>query len=402
MRDFQIRVRDQHRVKRGTIGAPMSFDAILRHRPPSTWSLTISADDPIASKLVPGAGVRLFGEPGQVMSGSIGSPNSGISEARGGEHGGDPDAGGPNEGPGGVLTVSGEDDTGVLARRLVYPDPTVALNSSTATTSLGHYNVSGAAETVLRDLVNVNAGPGALTDRQVSGLVLAADQMRGASVEDDFRFTDLMEALDGLAVSGGVGYRVAQSGTDLEFQVYLPRDLSGTARYSLGLGNLNSYTFEIKPPEVTDVIVGVGGEDTARDFFCFSRTDPVWPEIRAELFADRRDLPNDGSPKTQRLAEREANERLDEGAGTAKISFEPIDTERLRMFRDVNVGDTVRLELARGSVTQVIREVRVRLTQQEGWRVVPVVGADGATSSPQIYKAVGRLIRRVHALETRR
>lgn len=397
MEDVQIRVRDGMRQTVGTVGAPISFEAILRHEPPSTWTLTLPADDPMATHLVPGAGIRFRTGQGELLSG----PAKTISESRGGQQGGDPDAGGAGEGPGGTLTVSGEDDTAVLARRLVYPDPTVSLDSTATTMGTGHYAVSGAAETAMRDLVTVQAGPGALTDRQVPGLTLATDQARGANVEDQFRFAELLPSLQKLATSGGLGFRVRQTGTDRQFQVYEPADLSGTARYSLGLGNLNSYSYEITPPTVTDVIVGVGGQDTAREFYRFTRVDPVWPDIRVEQFVDRRDL-EPGTAEADSKTGQEAQERLDEGVGSAKISFEPIDTPNLTMFTDVGLGDTVSLELARGTVTQVIREIRVTLDDQQGWRAVPVIGADGTTSSPQIYQAVGRLIRRVQHLETSR
>lgn len=400
MRAFQIRVRDSNRAQRGVVGEPVKFETILRHNSSrsSTWTLKLPADDPIATRFTPGWGVRLMGEQGQVMSGHART----IQESVGQGQGGDADAGGdPEAGISSMLTISGREDTGVLGRRVAWPDPQATITESGMTFSSGatHYAVSGAAETALRTLVDTQAGPSAQTHRHIPGLILAADQGRGATVEDEFRFTPLLEATRGLATRGGVGYRIAQVGTDLQFQVYEPQDLSGKARYGLGLGNLNSYSYEVSPPEVTDVIVGVGGQGDAREFYRFTRVDPVWPDIRVEQFVDRRDL-DPAKANTQTLAQQEAQQRLDEGSGTAKVTFEPIDTNRLVMFRDVGLGDTVKLELARGSLTEVIREIRVTLDQQQGWRAVPVVGADGATSSPQIYQAVGRLIRDMQHLET--
>src|SRR5690606_38378087 len=92
-------------------------------------------------------------------------------------------------------------------------------------------------------------------------------------------FDSLLEALWGIGEIAGLGVRVVQQGTSLVLDVYEPADRSAQVRFSVGLGNLASYSYSLTPPEVTDIVVGVGGEGQARVFFRFTQRDPLWPGL---------------------------------------------------------------------------------------------------------------------------
>ncbi|WP_030560023.1 Gp37-like protein, partial [Streptomyces exfoliatus] len=90
------------------------------------------------------------------------------------------------------------------------------------------YKISAVvAETAMRTLVNVNAGPGALASRKNALLTLAANGNRGPAITRQLnQFDSLFAVLQDIANAAGLGFRVAQVGSGLQFQVYEPVDRS--------------------------------------------------------------------------------------------------------------------------------------------------------------------------------
>src|SRR6185312_11415134 len=119
------------------------------------------------------------------MCGPIESVPSGYQAERDGD-----------DGPGRV-TVRFASDDARLADRLVYPSPNLAATAQTVTT---RYTITGVnPETAMRNLFNLNAGPGALAPRQFPGFVLATagtPLLPAATVSTSFtRDTVLTDAL---------------------------------------------------------------------------------------------------------------------------------------------------------------------------------------------------------------
>lgn len=238
----------------------------------------------------------------------------------------------------------------------------------------------------MRTLVDVNAGPSAREERQVPGLVVPASQGRGPVIESKTRFDNLLDVLWGIGSVAGLGVRVVQQGTDLLLDVYEPVDRSDEVRFGVELGTLASYSYSLTPPEVTDIVVGIGGEGRQRVFYRFLRRDPLWPGLVREEFVDRRDVNPDAQPSDDDYVDPEAaalasaDERFAEAGGKASVTFEPIETDAVRWGRDYWLGDVVTAETEIGPVTDVIREVRYTRSAEDGQRIEP---RSGSRRTPQ-------------------
>lgn len=374
-------------IRRGsdlaTVGALVDYlelQVVPRFRAAGAWSLTVPDGSPVVPLLrAAGAGARFFLAGQQLMSG----PRRAYGRKRGDSDGG-----------GGTWTFTGvSDDWYVTDARLAWPKPAALVTGQTD----AYYKVTGlAAETALRQLVDVNAGPSAQASRQVPHLVLEPDQARGTNVTTQARFDRLGDVLAAVATAGGLGYRVEQQARQLVFVIYEPADHSNTAKFSFGLGNLTDYDYEVKEPTATDVVIGAGGDGTARHFELWTAHDAAWPDT-IEAFVDRRDL-DPADPATPDAIQTEALQQLAEGSASASLSVTPVDTPQLRYGRDYGLGDTITVE----DITDVVREVTLTSSAQDGDRVTPTVGGERATRAPSIITRLARVGRRVRSIEIRK
>lgn len=389
MGEWLLLVRDENLQHIGVIEDDYALEAVERHLGLGAWKVEVAADGPGAELLRAGAGILL------VDSATGETLVSGPTRPQETQHSVD----------GYTLAVSGVTDTALLGR-LCWPRPTQDIPDTGATQDDAYYVVAGVAETVMLTLVDVNAGPSARAERQVPGLVVPASQDRGPVIESKTRFDNLLDTLWGIGAVAGLGVRVVQQGTDLVVDVYEPVDRSDEVRFGMGLGNLAEYTYSLTPPEVTDIVVGVGGEGQARVFYRFLRRDPLWPGLVREEFVDRRDVDpslspgDDGYVDPEAAALASADERFAEAGGKASVTFVPIDTDAVRWGRDYWLGDVVTAETEIGPVTDVIREVRYTRSAEDGQRIEPAIGEPQDT--PAIYKRVAKLRRDVDQLQTRR
>jgi hypothetical protein len=363
--------RDTALRRTGQVQDFTSLTLTLRFNAPHTWVLTLPADD--ADLLDTATGIILVRDGMTLLSGPIIRRQRTLSEGRR------------------VLTVSGADDTVWLQRRLALPVP-----SGPPYTAVAYDDKSAAAETVLRYFVDRNLGPAATTDRRLVPLTLAADQARGTSVRGRGRFHTLLELLQSIALAGGdLGFRIVQAGTALEFQVYVPEDRTATAVFSEDLGNLAGYEYATATPEADYVIVGGQGEGTARIFAEGSSASPGQP--RSETFRDRRDTDDPAVLAQTR------DETLAELAQPTALSFTPVDTPALAFGSGYFLGDRVTVVIDGVEITDVVREVGVSVTADQGERLTPVIGTPGASSPtvPLLFDRLTRQGRRVSNLERR-
>lgn len=392
MADWQLWVRDHQREWLGVIDDELELTATPRHLALGAWQVTVQANTPSADLLLEGAGVVLLDGDGQVLMSGPKRPMDRTNE------------GGPE---GDTLTVAGVDDTALLAR-IVYPSPGRAITSAGTKHPAEYWTRSGPGETVIRDLINANAGPGAVASRRVPGLVLPPSQGRGATLTSQLRLDNLLEAAWAIAAASGLGFHLVQDteSTDLHLEFYEPRDLSDEVRFGVHLGNLAAYSYTASPPDVTDVIVAIGGEGIDRRFYRYERRDPLWPDVVVEEVIDARDLsqaPGEGEEDwvdPDIASAQRATERLDDGAAKASVAFEPIDTEGLAFGRDYRMGDVVTAEIDIGQVTDIIREVTLTRTPDAGELVTPAIG--DPPDQPHIYKRVAALRKDVDQLQNRR
>ncbi|MYS68959.1 hypothetical protein GTY88_00690 [Streptomyces sp. SID5926] len=384
---LRVYVRNSTLQRIGQVADYTNLTVVPRHNAIGAITMGIAADSPSAPLLVEGNGLIIKTPTGHTsLSGPIRTVDWSRSEA---------DAGG------GKLTVGAVSDDELLARYACWPSPTAAIGSQTASV----YKIDVAAvETGMRNLVNLNAGPGALASRRSPLLALAPNTVLGpALVREVNQFDNLLTVLQDIAGAAGLGFRVVQVGSALQFEVFEPADLSGTARFSFGLGNLTDASYSTTPPTCTRAIVVAGGGTSPRVCKTYDRADPLFPGLVIEQFVDRTSVDTASVDLAAQL-DQAGEEALVNGAGQGSLSISPIDLPMLRYGRDYNVGDTVSAQLRDGAwYTDTVREVTLT-SSAGGSSVKATVGGDSSGDSAvgRIYKYIAQVKKDVGRLKTRK
>ena len=291
----------------------------------------------------------------------------------------------------GLLTVATTDDSVWLGCRVVYPDPTAAATAQTATS---FYTLTATnAETAMRSLVNLNAGPGALAARKVPNLILGTLAGVGSNVNVRSRFGTLSDELRATALAGGgLGYQVVEDGGSLKFVVFQPADLSTSVRFSWGLGNLRSVQYTPQAPTATVAIVGGDGTGTSRTVVERSNSAAVATWGRIETFV------NDNSGDTTDLNQA-GDTALISAAEQGQLVVQAIDTPLVKFGRDYPLGAKVSVEIYPGlDLVDVVRSVTVTATK-DGEVVNVQIGTASASSDPTYVRKLRALDRRLGQLE---
>uniref|UniRef100_A0A6H1ZEG9 Gp28/Gp37-like domain-containing protein n=1 Tax=viral metagenome TaxID=1070528 RepID=A0A6H1ZEG9_9ZZZZ len=260
------------------------------------------------------------------------------------------------------ITVSGFDDAYLLQNRVTWPE--VAGNFYTQA-----YDVrTGACETVLKQYVNYNLGPGAVPPRR-AGITIETDTAKGSTVTGRARWNDMLPFLIELAeVGGGLGFRMVS----LQFQVYQPADKTATVKFSKENGTLAGYEYEAKAPTGNHCKVLGGGEGTARTICETSDPVSIVRHGRIEMTRDRRDttdtLELDQSGRDELAARQES----------LSLALTPRETLGMSAYTDWWLGDKVAAVVDDQIITEVIREISVALTYNKGEVIMPIVGTSGA------------------------
>lgn len=293
------------------------------------------------------------------------------------------------DGPG-TVTVRFADDTARCADRLVYPNPAQA---STAQTVVRYSIAAVNPEDAIRALVNLNAGPGALVARRVPGLVLGTDNglMPGVTISTSFTrdtiLTDALRECSRLAGGLGIGFRIQQVNTTLEFQTFAPRDLSASVVYGRSFGNVESLSYEPSAPTDTVAIVGdatAGAARVVKERSSAAAAAAGW--FRREVWVDAR-----GAANATEL-EQAGDKALAEGAATYQVSLVALETLDTRWGYDVRPGDQVSVEVADGVfVTALVQGADITVTPDKGETIKPLI----ATSADSLIDAKAAEIRRL-------
>jgi hypothetical protein len=384
---LRVYARNSSLQRVGRIGDYTNLTVVPRHNAIGAMTMEISADSPNAPLLVEGNGLIVKTATGEtVLSGPIRTPDWGRSTSDSGS---------------GKLTIGAISDDELLARYTCWPSPAAVIGSQTASV----YKIDVAAvETGMRDLVNLNAGPGALASRKNPLLTLAANGLHGgALVREVNQFDNLLTVLQDIAAAAGLGFRVIQVGAGLQFQVFEPADLSGTARFSFGRGNLTDASYSTTPPTCTRAIVVAGGGTSPRVCKTYDRADPLFPGLVLEQFIDQTSV-DSASVDLVAQMDQAAEEALTGGAGQGALSMSPIDLPRLRYGEHYNVGDTVSVQLRGGAwYADVVREVTLTSSAGE-LSVKATVGGDSGSSGvvARIYSYIAQVKKDVGRLKTRK
>jgi hypothetical protein len=268
----------------------------------------------------------------------------------------------------GDLTVRFADDLALLAGRLSYPNPALAATAQ----DVAKWTTTGSPETLMRTLVNLNGGPGALAARRIPKLILGSSAGITGSITWTTRFQPVTDDLRGMsnAAGGRVGFRTQQVGTNIEFQVYQPRDLTSGIWFSRSMGNLLSIKHE---PEAPTATVGIGGgKDAGVNRVIVERGTPGdwW---RLETFVDAAGADN--------LTELQAavDEELAGTGEVQRLAVVAADVEGQR-FGDYMLGDIAAVEAYQGlpDVPDIISAVEIDVDADALETIRPTIGVNSA------------------------
>ena len=386
---WRVEVRDPDLYVTGICDVFTSLKMVLRHRRAGAWSLSLPADHPQAALLTEGSGVLVWA-PWSTTSPVLSGP---VTRFESVTRNGDKDA---------EIVVEGVDDTALLADRLVLPNPTSSLASQDVD---AYWTTTGAAEKVMRDLVDYNCGDAGLVFRRLCDADpdgrRAAGLLAGSQRSVSARFDNLLTLVGEVAATDNLGLELVQPGgavQDRHVNVWQPVDRSEQVRLSQNAGTLVSATANIAAPTATNVLVAGGGEGTARVLVERSADDlsASWRR-RIETFRDARDTSD-----TAVLAER-GDETLADAAVTAGINLVPVDTSAQSYGYDYGLGDLVSVDMPGGSYTDVISGVDISLTAADAVVITPQIGDPDLADikNPAIYRRIKDLVRRLEQLERR-
>lgn len=351
-------------IPRGTL-APREAKAVLRHNQVSTWVFALDLADGLTQRL--SAGWSILATDGALrFSGAIRGFQTDI------------DAGGA------TLTINGKTELHRLADRLVYPNPVQEAGSQTA----ARYVLSGPAETVLKTVVNLNAGPGALPPRRSPALTVETSGGAGGRVSISERFSNLLEVAQAAAAKASLVFdAVREDDGQVVFRTRLARDLTRRVRIE-ATGSIKT-----EAPSGTAVVVAGQGEGEARTLLEKAPKPGEWGH-RIEAFKDRRDTDSASA------LEQAADEALTEMAAKNSASFELLERPGAVFGTDFGLGDTITLELAHTEISEQVTSASVTWTPH-GRTVTLGIGPEAESSTPTWSPRLSDLDTRLRRMERR-
>lgn len=374
---LQVWARNPDLRRRGQLSV-IEANAVLRDTEVGTWVLTVDGATEAATQFAEGWGVQVF-EDGQYQ---FSGPATEISY----EHKSD----------GSVdLVLAGITDTHVLADRLAYPN---AAQSAGAQTSAYHTR-KGVTETLIAELININAGPGALAARRTRKLKSYTSQGRGPASSINTRFAPVLNEVRTLAQVGGLVVDVQHRGLAAELEVVVRTrvDRSRSVRFRPGTG-LDKAEASLKAPTANAVLVAGGGEGAARVIREHNSAEAKWGGRRVEVFQDRRDTTD-----TDELL-KAGTETLQEGEASARAVFGVSESDVYRFGQHFQLGDIVTLDLGDFQVSEPVRVAELKWDEY-GRTVTLTVGdplAEDDEITPEVEQQVKQLISAVNELKARR
>lgn len=283
-------------------------------------------------------------------------------------------------GPDGTLEVYGYDDGVWLDDRVALPD----MSGPDTINAVKAY--TGAAETVLLDVVADNVGPAAAAARQAIAL-MPAGQARGVSGTWKATGQPLSDLVREIAVQQGWGWQVIQNGSDRRFRLLVPADLTASVLLHDDLDALADWERTLGRPEASWVYAAGPEATGVREVVDGGDAEP-WGRIeRWQAARTATDIGELADERDATLAER---------GPIDTVTADPAPIEAFRFAVDYGLGDIVSLQA--GGLRRQVTVVGVDLTATT---VKPVLSEDGRTLRPlPSMRRLDRLERRAAKLET--
>ncbi|MFE2747309.1 siphovirus ReqiPepy6 Gp37-like family protein [Streptomyces scopuliridis] len=362
-----------------------SLDATKRFNVPGSGTVSLPARPDVMAQLQPGNRLVLIRDGSVWMAGPLEIPSDFSWSAA--------------DNPGGSVALSFADDLALIAGYITWPTPAAAWTAQLANT---YRAISTAnAETIIRQLVSESCGPGARAERRIPNFALDSVAGVGTSTSVKTRFEALLDTCRRVAVDGGeIGFRTRQTAGQILFGCYAPRDLTSTARFSIGLGNLRSIQAKQSAPTVTHALIAGTEPETGtagRAYVQVANTAASSSWWRVERYLD-------GSADTDANGEltQAGKEEIAGGSAPVELATVTVDTPDLKAGRDFDLGDRVSVALPHGvEIADLVRSIHLQATPNSGEYVSTLVGSPEATSDPAMVQALRTLGRRIGRLETR-
>ena len=296
--------------------------------------------------------------------------------------------------------VEGLEDTGMLQRRIIYPDP-VNLTFTTA----DFHTITDYAGNAILTYIDKHAGSGAHVDRKVPNLVIDALSNLGNSATYKGRFEVLWDFIIAIANTSDLGVRIVWDGStgNAEAQVYEPSDKSTTVIFSRDFGNLKGWKRKRTAPSGNVIIAGGEGEGVDRLMSVVSDSASITKWGRIEQFLDSgvSTEQDDEDPRTPtQMNEDEATAKLTDSAATDGYELNIIDVDRMQYKTDWDLGDKVSIRIGNTSFTQNIKEVKITYAGTIE-KITPSVGTIDKGNLATIFTALQETEARVTALEAK-
>ncbi|MFD7111500.1 siphovirus ReqiPepy6 Gp37-like family protein [Streptomyces microflavus] len=306
----------------------------------------------------------------------------------------------------GTVTVNFSDDLALIAGYLTYPEPAKTWANQTTTVDMVR-KVTATGESIMRTLVNENCGPGALAARRIPQLVLDTVAGVGTTRTLSTRAEPLLDACRTVAVPDNLGFRTRQVGTQIRFGVYQPRDLTGTARFSAGMGNLRRVGFTLSAPLGTSELV-MGGTDPAQQVGSGEPPNArAYTEVtsgaHAQWYRVEKLVQSNGKTNADGELTQDGLLALGNDNPQASLTTETVDTEDLKAGRDYQLGDKVAVVLPTGlTVNDVVRAIQLTAEDADtGEKVNATIGNSDSTTSASLVGTVRQLAYRLGQIESR-
>lgn len=181
--------------------------------------------------------------------------------------------------------VQGKGDLEYLNRRICYVNP-----GSSSPTSAAHYTETGNLSVIVRDLIRLNLGPDALTERQEPVVKDYQQGYVGPVISVSLRFQNLLNAV--VAFVSGNGWNIRPNWDDASSKVYYDiiqgRDLTANIVFTEQLSNITGAEYLANAPEGNWILAGGTGELTQRSFATAQDDTSISDWGRVEYFQDAR------------------------------------------------------------------------------------------------------------------
>lgn len=345
---FLIKVYDKNFNFKAFVGNPISLVVTPRFNQTGTATLVVDLEHQAAPYLLEdGARLVIFLRGQQLMSGKIHRRSA--------------------EGPSidGTLTVYLRDDFRLLHQVLGWPVPSADI---TAQGTSEYATYVGNAETIAKSVIDAN-----IRLRLGMPVAMATNQNRGATVPDGvkFRFHPLYEQLFPAIETAGIGITMRQGADGTGYilcDVFVPPVFGYTLTEDSGL--ISSWSWTDEDPSATRVVAGGSGEGTARIFRrAVNTTVETAHRDVVEDFQDARDA------DTAALVQTRATEALAEGESKAGFAVQLSESANFQYGKNgLVVGAKVTISIGAVTRTDILREVTLSYTRDNGLVTTPVVG----------------------------